>query len=117
MSIDILNLLFGTGFLATLLGWLFERNKRKAEVQTIEANNESVEIANDDKKLEQYQKILDDLPVRYEKRYQEFEEMHNRKIKLLEDEIALHKRVIEILKAENTELRKKLKLALPTTNE
>lgn len=106
---DWFTLLFGTGFIATVIGWVVERRKRKAETQTILANNETIEITNDDKKFEQYQKILDDLPERYEKRYKEFEEMHNRKIQLLEDEIALHKRVIATLKAENHELRKKIR--------
>ncbi|WP_161531316.1 hypothetical protein [Riemerella anatipestifer] len=106
---DWITLLFGGGSAITGLGWILERRKRNEETRGIAVANESIEIENERKKVDLYQDMLNDLQARYEAKYKEFEEMHNRKVQLLEDEIKLHKRVIANLKAENTELRNKLK--------
>jgi predicted RNase H-like nuclease (RuvC/YqgF family) len=104
MSI-IATLLGGTG----LAGWFFERRKRIAEANGMEAENESKEIDNGSKVVELYRSALDDLGVRYEKKFAEVVDLYERKIKVLEDEIRLHKRIISNLKKENSELRKQLK--------
>ncbi|MGH1516923.1 hypothetical protein [Chryseobacterium sp. JK1] len=52
---------------------------------------------------------MDDLKPRYEEKFKEFSELTDRKVKLLEDEINLHKRINAQLKEENTMLRKKIK--------
>ena len=48
-----------------LAGFLFGRKKQNAEVETIEVNNDTIEIANADKLVSVYQKTLDDLELRY----------------------------------------------------
>ena len=101
-TVDIFTALFGMGFIGTAIGWIVERKKRNAETPTIDIENRG-------KQIQQYKDMLDDLPMRYEKKFKEFEELYNRKIQLLEDEIAVQKRVIASLKAENSELRKKIK--------
>lgn len=106
---DWITLLFGATSVSSALGWIAERKKRKADIHTIYMNNEGLALENERKKVDLYQDMLDDLSTRYEKKYNEFEEMHNRKVKLLEDEIAMHKRVIASLKTEIRELKEKLK--------
>lgn len=36
---DWFTLLFGTGFIATVIGWIVERRKRKAETNTVQIEN------------------------------------------------------------------------------
>lgn len=91
------------------IGWLFERKKRNALTNSIESDNEGKNIENQSKSVELYQGILDDLGDRYEKRFLEVEDLYQRKVQVLEDEIKLHKRMINNLKRENAELRKQLK--------
>ena len=52
---------------------------------------------------------IDDLGGRYETKFKEITELYENKVKLLQDEINLHKRIIAQLKEENTMLRNKLK--------
>lgn len=101
----ILSTVFGG---TSLLGWIFEKRKNQAQADT-------VEIGNSEKIVDQYRKALDDLEQRYEKKYQELAEACDRKVKILEDEIRVHKRRYNLLRQENTELRKKLKDAQSTT--
>ena len=61
---DIFNLLFGTGFLATLSGWIFERKKRKAETRTIETNNEASQIENAKNLLSYYEDLIEKMGER-----------------------------------------------------
>lgn len=86
---------FGTG----LVGWLFGRRKTRAEAV-------SAEIDNDIKLSNHYRDILDDLKRKYEERYQEYEQMMNRKVVLLEEEIKLKDRKIKLQQQEINELRK-----------
>lgn len=85
----------GTGF----IGWFFGRRKTLAEAV-------GTEIDNDVKLSSHYKEILDDLKMRYETRYKEFEDMMNRKVKLLEEEIQLKDRKIKLQRQEIFELRK-----------
>ncbi len=99
--VTILSTIFGgTG----LLGWFFEKRKNQAQTDTVEINNS-------DKVIDQYRKALDDLEARYEKKYLELAEACDRKVNIMEDEIKAHKRRFNLLKQENTDLRKKLKNA------
>lgn len=106
---DWFTLLFGASSITTAFGWIAERRRRRAEVHTLVINNESAIIDNERKRVDLYKDLLDDLSARYEAKYKEFENMHERKVKLLEDEIRLHKRAIAQLKLENQELKAKLK--------
>ena len=94
-----------TGF----AGFIFGRKKQNAEVESIEVNNDSVEIANVTKIAEVYKNTLDDLGLRYEKKFNEIISLYEQKVQLLHDEINLQKRIIEHLKEENKMLHKKLK--------
>lgn len=95
----------GTGF----VGWFFGRRKTMAEAV-------GYEIDNDVKLSSHYKEILDDLKIRYESRYKEFEDMMNRKYKLLEEEIKLKDRKIRLQKQEITELRRENKLLKANAN-
>lgn len=93
--------------------FLFARSKYKQEVEKIKVevlqarkSADTIAIDNDIKLSGHYKEILDDLKQRYEKRYQEFEEMMNRKFQLLEEELKLKDRKIKLQHQEITELRK-----------
>lgn len=55
-----------------------------------------------------YKEAIDDLGTRYETKFTEFSELAERKNKLLENEINLHKHINAQLKEENLMLRKKI---------
>jgi len=92
-----------------LVGFLFGKGRLKAEVAGMDADNEGKEIENADKLVKLYKEAIDDLGNRYEVKFKEVTAMYDSKVKLLEDEINLHKRIIAQLKEENTMLRKKIK--------
>lgn len=103
---------FGT-FIGAILtgtaGYLFGKKKMQAEVDGLSADNEGKEIENADKLVKLYKEAIDDLGGRYETKFAEVTGMYESKVKLLQDEINLHKRIIAQLKEENTMLRKKIK--------
>lgn len=103
---EIIGYLFGAG---GLLAFIFERRKKQAETQSLEADAESKEINNGQQVVSLYKSALDDLSSRYEKKYIEITDLYERKIKVLEDEIRVHKRMLTALKKENAELRKHIK--------
>jgi hypothetical protein len=103
---------FGTfigAVLTGVAGFLFGKKKMQAEVDGLSADNEGKEIENADKLVKLYKDAIDDLGSRYEVKFKEVTGMYENKIKLLEDEINLHKRIIAQLKEENTMLRTKIK--------
>jgi hypothetical protein len=95
--------------LTGIAGFLFGKKKLNAEVAGLDADNEGKEIENADKLVKLYKEAIDDLGVRYEVKFKEVTAMYDSKVKLLEDEINLHKRIIAQLKEENTMLRTKIK--------
>lgn len=90
--------LFGSG---SFIAFIFEKRKNKAVAAGLETDNEA-------KIIKIYVAALDDLGVRYEKKFTEIVEMYERKVKVLEDEIKLHKRINNNLKRENLDLRRQL---------
>lgn len=89
-----------------------EIEKMKIEVLQAKENAKTTEIENDVKLSDHYRKTLDDLNIRYENRFKEFEDIMKRKVQLLEEENRLMARknklqAVEIreLKKENAELR------------
>ncbi|WP_233860989.1 hypothetical protein [Tenacibaculum piscium] len=88
---------------------ILERRKNNAITKSVEADAESKEIGNGQQVVSLYKDALDDLSERYEKKYQEITSLYERKIKVLEDEIRVHKRMLTTLKKENSELRKHIK--------
>lgn len=102
----IFSTLFGGG---GILAYLFERKKNRAVTKGVEADASLKEINNSSKIVDLYKDALDDLENRYERKYKELSALYDRKVKLLEDEIRLHKRQNTAIKRENTDLRKKLR--------
>ncbi len=96
----------GTG---GFLGWFFERRKRRLHNQGVEADVESKEIDNSKEIINMYKTTLDDLGKRYEDKFKDVSELYEQKMKLLQDEIRIHERVIANLKRENADLRKRIK--------
>lgn len=93
---------------SSLFTYLFMRSKYKIEVLQAKENAETTAIDNDIKLSGHYKDILDDLTSRYEKRYQEFEDMMNRKFKLLEDELKLKDKKIKLQQDEIRQLMKEV---------
>lgn len=83
-----------------LIFWFLERKKFNAEVEKALESVKSDKIENDVKLSHHYIEILDDLKVRYESRYAEFERMTADKIRILKDEIALLRKQVKELKNE-----------------
>jgi hypothetical protein len=102
----IISTIFGGGGLAA---YFFERKKNNAVTKGVEADATTKEIDNGGKVIDLYKQALDDLENRYEKKYQEINSLYERKIKVLEDEIRLHKRMNTALKKENADLKRQLK--------
>jgi ABC-type Fe3+/spermidine/putrescine transport system ATPase subunit len=99
---SLLTAIGGTGYFT----FVFAKSKYKVEVLQAKENAETTAIDNDIKLSGHYKEILDDLKGRYEKRYQEFEEMMNRKFVLLEEELKLKDRKIKLQLQEITELKR-----------
>ncbi|AMA48996.1 hypothetical protein AWN65_05715 [Flavobacterium covae] len=95
----------GTG----IFTFLFTRSKYKVDVLQAKENAESTSIDNDIKRSNQYKNMLDDLEVRYEKKYQEFENIMHRKVQILEEEIKMRDRKIKLLEREIAELKQENK--------
>jgi hypothetical protein len=99
---SILTAVGGTGYFT----FLFAKSKYKMEILQAKENVDTTAIDNDIKLSGHYKQILDDLKVRYEARFNEYEEMMNRKFSLLEEEIKLKDRKIKLQQIEITELKK-----------
>ncbi|ALU74273.1 hypothetical protein [Tenacibaculum finnmarkense] len=134
---EILSYTLGAGGVGMAI---LERRKNNAITKGVEADVESKEIDNGSKVIDMYKSALDDLPIRYEKKYQEtsqlwerkfqmmteemsqLESSYKRKNNLLEDEIKLKNKFILSLKrelrekdTENKLLKKQLKDANNST--
>lgn len=99
---------FFSAILTGIVGFIFGKRKQKAEVESIEANTDTIEIDNASKVINIYKASLDDLEERCKKKYLSITELYDEKIKLLEDEIVILRRTISQLKDENQLLRKRL---------
>jgi len=95
------------------LSFLFARSKYKQEVEKIKVevlqareSADTIAIDNDIKLSGHYKEILDDLKSRYEIRYKEFEDLMNRKVLLLEEELKIKDRKIKLQRQEIIELKK-----------
>ena len=87
--------------------FIFGKRKQNAETETIEANNDSIEIGNADKIISVYRNSLDDLTKRYEDKFKEVTELYENKIQLLKDEIAVLKSLNDSYKIKIQELEKR----------
>ena len=99
---SILTAVGGTGYFT----FLFAKSKYKVEVLQARENAETTAIENDIKLSGHYKEILDDLKSRYEVRYKEFEDLMNRKVLLLEEELKIKDRKIKLQQQEIIELKK-----------
>lgn len=98
----VLTAITGTGYFT----FLFAKSKYKVEVLQAAENAETTAIDNDIKLSGHYKEILDDLKTRYETRYKEFEDLMNRKIDMLEEELKLKDRKIKLQQQEIIELKR-----------
>lgn len=103
--VSMLTVMSGTGFFT----FLFTRSKYKVDVLQAKENAESTALDNDIKRSNHYKDMLDDLDIRYEKKYQEFESIIQRKVGILEEEIKMRDRKIKLLEREIAELKKENK--------
>ena len=99
---SILTAITGTGYFT----FLFAKSKYKVEVLQAKENAETTAIDNDIKLSGHYKELLDDLKTRYEIRYKEFEDLMNRKMNMLEEELKLKDRKIKLQQQEIIELKK-----------
>ena len=99
---SILTAITGTGYFT----FLFAKSKYRVEVLQAKENAETTSIENDIKLSGHYKEILDDLKSRYEIRYKEFEDLMNRKVLLLEEELKIKDRKIKLQQQEIIELKK-----------
>ncbi|MCI2229591.1 hypothetical protein MC378_10465 [Polaribacter sp. MSW13] len=102
----IFTTIFGGG---TLTAYIFERKKNQALTKGVEADVDSKDIQNGKDVVSMYKEAMDDLNHRYEKKFNDIVEMYDRKMKVLEDEIKLHKRMNTALKKENADLKRQLR--------
>lgn len=110
---------FDTSLISQILGWalgaggvgvaILERRKNNAITKGVEADADGKDIQNGKELISMYQNAMDDMTARAEKKLEEIIAMYDRKIKVLEDEIRLHKRLATALRKENADLRKQLK--------
>lgn len=98
----LLSAIGGTG----LFTFLFTKRKYQVDVLQAQENAETTAIENDIKLSGHYKEILDDLKIRYETRYKEFEDLMKRKIDMLEEELVLKDRKIKLQQQEINELKK-----------
>lgn len=98
-------LLGGTG----AVGWFLERQRRKEEVAGLKTDNEGKKIDNEVHAVDLYKSMLDDLSARYEQKYTDIVAMYDQKVKILNEEIKMHKRLVASLKKENTDLRRRVR--------
>lgn len=108
----IITTIFGGG---SLTAYIFERKKNIAVTKGVEADVDSKDIQNGKDVVSMYKEAMDDLNHRYEKKFNDIVEMYDRKMKVLEDEIKLHKRMNTALKKENADLKRQLKDASNST--
>ena len=108
----IISTLFGAG---GIIGYIFERSKNKAITKGVEADVDSKDIQNGKDVVSMYKEAMDDLNHRYEKKFNDIVDMYDRKMKVLEDEIKLHKRMNTSLKRENADLKRQLRDANNST--
>lgn len=99
---SILTAISGTGYFT----FLFAKSKYKVEVLQAKENVETLSIDNDIKLSKHLREMLDDLKIRYDQRYKEFEEIMLRKVTLLEEENKLKDRKINLQKQEIIQLKR-----------
>lgn len=102
----LLTAIGGTGFFT----FFFAKSKYQVDVLQAKENAETTAIDNDVKLSAHYKQILDDLKARYENRYHEYDQMMQRKISLLEEELKLKDRKIKLQQQEIIELKRENRL-------
>ncbi|WP_269222001.1 hypothetical protein [Flavobacterium sp. IMCC34518] len=102
-------LLVFTAFVGGFFGWFFTRRKYNVEVDTKEIGNGSAVV-----KL--YKEALDDLPIRYEEKFNSLDRLFTQKETILKEEISFLKKERDLWKRKYNELmriHKKYKLDHP----
>lgn len=88
-----------TAFTGGFFGWFFTRRKQNAEATGSEIDNGS-------KVVELYKEALDDLPIRYEKKFIDLDDLFLQKEKILKEEIEFLKRERDLWKKKYNDLLK-----------
>jgi|26BtaG_2_1085354.scaffolds.fasta_scaffold01419_11 hypothetical protein len=109
LIVTIIGYVFGAG---GLLFWFLERKKFNAEVEKALESVKADRIDNDIRLSHHYKEILDDLKLRYDARFLEYEQMMSNKIKILKDEISLLRRQVRGLKTELKDRENQIKTLL-----
>jgi len=91
------------GFFIGFTTWFFSRKKNKVEVQTVEIDNGSSVV-----KL--YKDALDDLPPRYEAKFNSLNQLFEQKEKILLEEIGFLKKERDLWKKKYSDLLKEHRL-------
>jgi hypothetical protein len=99
---SILAAISSTGYFT----FIFAKSKYKVEVLQAKENVETISIDNDIKLSKHLREMLDDLKIRYDQRYKEFEEIMLRKVTLLEEENKLKDRKIKLQQQEIIQLKR-----------
>ncbi len=111
-----------TGIMSYLT-FLFARSKYKQEVEKLKVEvlqarvaADSLAIDNDIKLANNYKSILDDLKLRYDSQFKEYELAMARKVKLLEEENKLKDRKIKLQRDEIITLNREIKILRDNAN-
>jgi hypothetical protein len=85
--------------LGGLINWIFNKRKEKATVTT-------TEIENGSNVVKMYKDALDDLPPRYEKKFNDLNELFEQKVQILKEEIDFLKKERDLWKKKFNDLRR-----------
>ena len=88
-----------TGGVGTFFGWFFTRRKTNADATTTEINN-GAEV------VKLYKDALDDLPHRYQNKFDGLNELFDQKSKILNEEIEFLKKERDLWKRKYNDLLK-----------
>ncbi|NHN26752.1 hypothetical protein FIA58_013790 [Flavobacterium jejuense] len=86
-------------FLGGLINFIFNKRKEKATVTT-------TEIENGSNVVKMYKDALDDLPPRYEKKFNDLNELFDQKERILKEEIDFLKKERDLWKKKFNDLRR-----------
>lgn len=99
---------------AAFISWFFTRKRSSAEVEQITVSTDTVQIDNNDRAINIYKGLLDDLTERYELKFKEINEDAQEKLSRMEKHIAEVKKIyedkIKILESQNKLLNEELQI-------
>lgn len=97
------------GFFFAKSKYLQEVEKLKVEVLQAKKDAETTDINNDDKIIQQYRSALDDLPARYESKFNDLIGLFEQKERILKEEINFLKKERDLWRRKYNELFRQYK--------